>query len=274
MRLLPLALLCTALLSACRDTTPPPPPRVMTADELRPLYRDLPREPLPPVSSSGLGETYTLGGVVKDWKASRDVDLYQYQNQQGGPAVEVGTLTSTGTIKVTAPLERTQGYTTKLREWIGGEGTLCPVTELTFSSNPEVRVLFVTLLVRWQDSIARTKAASLHPQTSFIPEWINIRPSVTQASAVAPSKVAFLIYSPEEVTVSGENRCINGSEQTQPPGWKSIQQVHVRASVTLKPGWNAVLNTDQSLPYAGEFGVADRRWTALPAEELAVWTLR
>lgn len=272
MRLLPLTLLCTVLLSACRDTTPPPPPRVMTADELRPLYRDLPREALPPVRSSGLGETYTLGGVVQNWKASRDVDLYQYQDQQGGPAVNVGTLTSTGTIKVNAPLKRTQGYTTTLRELIGGEGTLCPVTELNFSRNPEVRVMFVTLLMRWADVSARTKAASLQPQTSPIPQWINVWPSVTRTAAGAPSGAAFLIYSPEEVTISGENRCINGSEQTQPPGWKFVQQVHVRASVTLKPGWNAVLNTDQSLPYAGEFGVADRRWTALPAEELAVWT--
>ncbi|CAM4096044.1 hypothetical protein [Deinococcus marmoris] len=246
----------------------------MTADELRPLYRDLPREALPPVSSSGLGETYTLGGVVGDWKASRDVALYQFQDQQGGPAVEVGTLTSTGTIKVTAPLERTQGYATKLRELIGGEGTLCPITELTFSSNPEVRVLFVTLLIRWKDSTARTKAASLQPQTSPVPEWINIRPSVTRTAAGAPSGAAFLIYSPEEVTVSGENRCINSSEQTQPPGWKSVQQVHVRASVTLKPGWNAVLNTDQSRVDASNVGVADRRWTALPAEELAVWASR
>lgn len=272
MRLLPLALLCTALLSACRDTTPPPLPRVMTADELRPLYRDLPREALPPVRSSGLGETYTLGGVVGDWKASRDVALYGYQDQQGSPAVTVGTLTFTGTIKVNAPLERTQGYASKLRELIGGESTLCPVTELNFSSNPEVRVMFVTLLVRWADVSARMKAASLQPQTSPIPEWINIRPSVTQASAVAPSKVAFLIYSPEEVTVSGENRCISGSEQTQPPGWKSVQQVHVRASLNLKPGWNAVLHTDQSLVLAGEVSVVNRRWTALTAEELRVWT--
>ncbi|QLG13251.1 hypothetical protein HLB42_20145 (plasmid) [Deinococcus sp. D7000] len=105
-----------------------------------------------------------------------------------------------------------------------------------------------------------------------MPEWIGLQPSVSQTSAGAPSKVAFLIYSPEEVTVSGENRCISGSEQTQPPGWKSVQQLQVRASLNLKPGWNAVLNTDQSRVDAGSVGVADRRWTALPAEELAVWT--
>lgn len=272
MRLLPLALLCTALLSACQDTSPPP--RMLSAYELRPLYRELPREPLPPVSSSGLGETYTLGGVVQDWQASRDVPLFLAPSQSGGSVVAAGTLTATGQIEVIAPLNTAQGDATPLRDLMRSEGTLCPVTELSWSSNPEVWVMAATLLVRWADVSARVSAAALRPQRSPVPVWANLRPSVTQTSAGAPNKTAFLIYSPEEVTVSGENRCISGSVQDQPPGGRFVLQTHVRASVTLKPGWNAVLNTDHLRVSVGAVGVVEREWTALPADELTTWTLR
>lgn len=270
MRLLPLAILCTALLSACQDTAPPPRP--LSADELRPLYRDLPREPLPPVSSSGLGETYTLGGVVQDWQASRDVPLFLAPSQPGSPEVTAGTLTATGQIRVTAPLERTQGSATPLRDLMRSEGTLCPVTELSFSSNPEVQVVAATLLVRWSDVSARMNTAALRPQRSPVPVWANLHPSVTQTSAGI--RTAFLVYSPGEVTVSGENRCLDGSEQAQSPGRRFVQQTHVRASLTLKPGWNAVLNTEKLLIAGGDGGVVERSWTALPADELTTWTLR
>lgn len=270
MRLLPLALLCTALLSACQDTSPPP--RLLSADELRPLYRDLPREALPPVSSSGLGETYTLGGVVQDWQASRDVPLFLAPSQPGGSEGAVGTLTATGKIEVTAPLNTAQGDATPLSAWIGGEGTLCPVTELSWSSNPEVRVMVAKLLVRWADVSLRMNAAALRPQTSPVPVWADLRPSVPQTSA--GSRTAFLVYSPEEVTVSGENRCLDGSVQDQPPGRRFVLQTHVRASLTLKTGWNAVLNTEKLLIAVGEVGVVEKGWTALPADELSLWTLR
>ncbi len=269
MRLLPLAILGAALLSGCRETPPPPPPRVLSADELRPLYREFPRTTLPALGSSPLGQTYTLGGVVKDWQASRDVALYQFP--QNGQAVTVGTLTSTGTLQMTAPLNLTQTNALKLRELIGVEGALCPVTELNFSSNPEVRVMGTTLLVRIADLSARVKATALQPQTSPVPYWAYIGPDVSRTSAGTPSKTALLIYSPEEVTISGERRCIRGFEQTQPPGWKSIEQRHVRASVKLGAGWNAVLNTNQVLD--AQSGVTDSLWTALPTEELAVWRL-
>lgn len=271
-RLLPMAFLCTALLSACQDTAPPPRP--LSADELRPLYRDLPREPLPPVSSSGLGEPYTLSGAVQDWQANRDVPLFLPPSEPGGPDVIAGTLTATGQIEVTAPLNMAQGYATKLRDWIGGEGTLCPVTELSFSSNPEMQVMPATFLVRWADLSARVSASTLRPQLSPVPVWANLRPSVTQTSAGAPSRTAFLVYSPEEVTVSGENRCLDGSEQGQSPGRRFVQQTHVRASVTFRPGWNAVLNTEKLLIAVGEVGVVEKGWTALPADDLTTWTLR
>ncbi|QLG13249.1 hypothetical protein HLB42_20135 (plasmid) [Deinococcus sp. D7000] len=60
-------------------------PSTSAPRQLRPLYRDLPREALPPVSSSGLGETDTLGGVVKDWRASRAGPLFFYGSVPGGP---------------------------------------------------------------------------------------------------------------------------------------------------------------------------------------------
>ncbi|GGO41856.1 hypothetical protein [Deinococcus humi] len=270
MRLLPLALLCAALLSACQDTAPPP--RMLSADELRPMYRDLPREALPPISSSGLGETYTLGGVVKDWQASRDVALFLAPSQPGSPEGAAGTLTATGQIEVSAPLNIAQGYATKLSDLIRSEGTLCPVTELSWSSNPEVQVMVATLLVRWADVSLRMNAAALRPQTSPVPVWADLRPSVTQTSA--GSRTAFLVYSPEEVTVLGENRCISGSEQGRPPGQRFVLQTQVRASVTLKTGWNALLNTEKLLSSVGKVGVVERGWTALPADELTTWTLR
>ncbi|QLG13250.1 hypothetical protein HLB42_20140 (plasmid) [Deinococcus sp. D7000] len=74
--------------------------------------------------------------------------------------MEVGTLTATGQIEVTAPRNLAQGYAVPLRQLIGGEGTLCPVTELNFSGNPEVRVMAATLLVRWKDTSARVNAAA------------------------------------------------------------------------------------------------------------------
>lgn len=273
MRLLPLAVLGVALLSGCRGA-PPPPPRVLSAEELRPLYRDLPRAALPPLGSSALGQTYTLGGTVRDWQASRDVTLHHAA--PNGPVVPVGTLTPGGDLRMTAPLNLARTTALKLRELIGGEGTLCPVAELNFSGNPEVRFANTTLLVRIADLGARVKAAGLQPQTSPVPEWAPLSPGVSmvRTSPHGPSTSATLIYAPEEVTVSGESRCIDGLEQTRPPGWKSVHQRHVRASVTLRAGWNAVMTTEQALG-ADEHGVAvtEILWTALPAEELRIWTL-
>lgn len=274
MRLLPLAVLGVALLSGCRETAPPPPPRVLGADELRPLYRELPRQALPELSSSALGQTYRLGGTVQDWQASRDVAISKFL--PAGPAVTVGTLTSTGTVQMTAPLNLNQTTTVKLRDLMGGGGTLCPVAELNFGSNPDVQIVDTTLLIRTADLGARVKASALHPQTSPVPQWASLHPSVFMArtSASGPSTAGLLIYSPGEITVSGESRCIDGLEQTQPPGWTSVGQRHVRASVTLEAGWNAVMLTEQALrPDANGVGVQETLWTALPAEALATWTV-
>jgi hypothetical protein len=257
-------LLLLPLLSGCDDQSKQNPLRPLTEAELRPYYVDSPTQPLPEYTAFTLGESYTPGGTVADWKEQKVVPLYFRLGQNLVPAAQ---LQPDGRITGAAPLK--PGMTETLQHifsigganaWLGG---LCVVDGLKATAGINVVQPEASFFIlRFSDLRQR-----IQPLTSPVPTERVLSHDLKVYDQQLDRATSRLVYVSEDVTVQGEQRCVSGYEQGDRI---SVAQDNIHVNLKLTKGWNALVRLS-TYSFGSVTSVADVVWTTVPQEAIERW---
>lgn len=251
-----LAVLPILLLSACN---PPQqaPLRPLSDAELLPYYVAEPRQSLPEFTSFPLGERFVVEGTVQPWKATTPVPFGTFVKSTW---VEDGKIQPDGQFRWSVVGSDQESLHNLLSiGYANAVGGLCPVDELRATSQVPVTLAHSLSIP------VRALTAQVAPQTSPVPTEVPLRLNLDAYAAAGWLTSARLIYVDQDVTVTGEQRCITGYEQ-----FSNIQvaQEDIRVNLVLGRGWNLLLRR-----YTRAGDVAEITWQALPADGTKRWTV-
>ncbi|MFC4456091.1 hypothetical protein [Deinococcus sonorensis] len=231
--------------------------------ELQPYYVNTPPEAIPQ-STTPLGEDFTYSGTVRNWQASRTINLYAPFSGETPPSTADGQLSASGQISFSRRLFDLAEPTSDFRKILGYFPAYCPMNTLRLSKNVQVRLLWARLRVMNTDIRAAT-GQGMTPQSSPPPP--NYRQLVPASTSYAPGSTVdtLLLWSPEPFTAQGETRCLEGSDLY-------VGQYNTRINVKLERGWNALTYTlSGASGSTGDTSLRFDDWAAAPVASLTDW---
>jgi len=167
-------------------------------------------QPLPEYTAFTLGESYQPRGTVTDWKNTKVLPLYSRVNQNLVPAAQ---LQPDGRITGAAPLKfgatESLQFTLSMGDQNAWSGGLCVVDGLKATAGVNVFLPESSFFILRLSDLQQ----SLQPLTSPVPTERVILHDLRAYDKPLTSAQSRLVYVSEDVTVTGEQRCLRGSEQ-------------------------------------------------------------